>query len=98
MSCGLETTPVPVSVTVEVAPVAELLTTVSLPVTAPAVVGAKVTGTASVCPAVSVLGSAVEAMENPVPLTDRELIVTEAAPEEVSVTDCDLVVPSVTLP
>jgi hypothetical protein len=87
VSFGVVATPVPVSVTVEVTPVVELLTTVSLPLIAPAVLGAKVIGMASVCPGVRVLGRVVAAIENPVPLTESELIVTDAVPEEVNVTD-----------
>ena len=91
-------TPVPESVTVDVVPVFELLTIFNVPVTAPAAVGANVTGITSVCPAVKVAGRAVEGIEKPVPVTERELIVTAAVPEEVSVTDNALEVPSLTLP
>ena len=91
-------TPVPARLTVEVVPVAELLTMVSLPVRLPAVVGLKVIGIASVCPDVSVFGKAVAAIENPVPVTAMELIVREPVPDEVRVSDRALDVPSVTLP
>ena len=83
---------------VEVAPVVELLTTVSLPVRLPAVVGLKVTGIASVCPGASVLGKAVAAIEKPVPVTASELMETDEPPEEVSVKVSALEDPSVTLP
>jgi len=95
---GTGATPVPESVTVEVAPLVELLTMVSLPVTEPAAVGAKAIGIASVWPGLSVLGSVVEAIENPVPLKVRELMVTAVVPDELRVTDNDLDIPSVTLP
>ena len=99
VSCGVVVAvPVPVRVTVEVAPVFELLTTVSLPLTAPAVLGANVIGMASVCPGVRVLGRVVATMENPVPVSARELMVTAAVPEEVRVIDRALEVPSVMLP
>jgi hypothetical protein len=94
----VEATPVPESVTAEVDAVIELLTMASLPVTAPAVLGAKVIGIANVCPGVKVLGSVVAAIEKPVPTTERELIVTAVVPDDVKVTDSALDVPSVTLP
>jgi hypothetical protein len=89
---------VPVNVTAEVGAVVELLTMVSLPVTAPAVLGAKVIGMANVCPGVRVLGSVVAVIENPVPMAEREVIVTAAVPVDVNVTDNALDVPSVMLP
>jgi hypothetical protein len=90
--------PVPVRVTVEVAPVVALLLMVILPVAAPAVVGANVTGRDRDCPAERVIGRLVAPSENPVPVIAAELTVTEPVPEEVSVTDSDLLVASVTLP
>ena len=90
--------PVPESVTVDVAPVVELLTIFSVPLTAPAEVGAKVTGIASVCPAARVAGRVIAGIENPVPVTERELIVTGTVPDEVTVTDKALEVPSLMLP
>jgi len=98
VSCGVEVTPVPESATVDVGAVVELLPMVSLPVTAPAVLGAKVIGMANVCPGVRVLGNVVAAIENPVPVTERELIVTAVVPDDVKVTDSALDVPSVTFP
>lgn len=82
----------------EVAPTAELLTIVSFPVEAPATVGAKVIGIANVWPGVSVFGSAVEAIEKPVPVKLRELIVTAVVPEELSVRERDFEVPFVIFP
>ena len=91
-------TPVPVRATVEVAPVVELLLMVMFPVSAPAVVGANVTGRDSVWPGERVFGRPVEPSENPVPEIAAEFTVTAAVPDEVSVTASDLVVASVTLP
>jgi hypothetical protein len=90
--------PVPESVTVKVVPVEELLPIVNLPATAPAVLGANVTGIANVCPGLKVLGKVPAAMVNPVPLTAAELIVTAEVPDEVNVSDSALDDPSVTLP
>jgi hypothetical protein len=44
------------------------------------------------------MGMLLATIEKPVPETDRELIVTAAVPEEVSVTDKALEVPSAMLP
>ena len=90
--------PVPLSVTTELAPVVELLLIVNLPVTAPAVWGAKVTWTVSDWPIARVRGRPLATIENPVPVTERELIVTAAVPDDVKVNDKALEVPSVTLP
>ena len=90
--------PVPERVTVKVAPVVELLTIFNAPLTAPAVFGAKVIGIVIDCPEATALGMAVEAIENPVPVTDTELIVTALLPDEVTVTDKVFEVPSFTLP
>ncbi len=94
----MDEVPVPVSATVAVAPVDELLLIVRVPVRAVAVTGAKVTGMASVWPGVKVLGKPVVVAENAVPLTAMELMVTAEVPDEVRVTERAFVVPSVTLP
>ena len=60
--------------------------------------GAKVIGIASVCPGAKVLGRPVVPRENPVPLIAAALIVTAEVPEDVSVSERALVLPSVTLP
>jgi hypothetical protein len=91
-------TPTPLSVTTELAPVVELLLIVSLPVTDPAVVGAKVTCTVSDWPPGRVMGKPLATTENPVPVTERELIFNGPVPDDVNVTDNALEVPSVMLP
>ena len=95
---GVVAVPVPLNATVAVEPVVEVLPMVKAPVTVPAVVGAKVTGTTRVWPTARVLGKVVAAIENPDPVTASDLIVTAAVPDEVRVTESDLDVPSVMLP
>jgi hypothetical protein len=98
VSCDVVATPIPVSAIVEVVPEAALLVIVILPVTAPAVLGANVTGIDRVCPGANVLGKPVVPRVNPVPVIVAELTVTAAVPEEVSVTASAFDVASVTLP
>jgi hypothetical protein len=78
--------------------VVELLLTTRLPVTAPAVLGVKVTGRTSVCPEVSVFGSVAAPRENPVPEIASELMIRGAVPEDVMVSERDFEVPVVTEP
>src|SRR6202020_1833443 len=87
VSCGVVAVPVPLRATVKVGLVVEVLTTVSLPVNAPAVVGAKVTGTTTVWPGVRIMGRVVATIEYPVPETASEVIDTLAVPIEVKVSD-----------
>ena len=70
--------------TVEV-PVVELLSMVSLPTTAPLITGANVTGMASVCPGASVTGNTSMGIENPAPVMEPAVRVTEEVPAEVRV-------------
>ena len=98
VNCDVAATPVPESATLEVAFTAESLTIVSLPLTGPAVFGAKMTGRESVCPAERVFGRPVTASENPVPVIVADLTVTACAPEEVRVMERGLELPSTTLP
>ena len=90
--------PVPVTGTTAVAPVVELLLMVNVPVTAPAVVGAKLTDRVSDCPGARVAGSPVVGREKPVPVMEAELTVTAEVPVELNVSVSDFEDPSATLP
>jgi len=70
---------------------------VSVPVTAPAVMGADSTLSVTVCFGLSVRGKVAPDTLKPVPLTFAELIVTAAVPVEVNVTGSVEVAPTVTL-
>jgi hypothetical protein len=78
--------------------VAELFTSVSEPVTAPAVVGAKLTVNVEVPPAAIVRGVASPESPKPVPDSAALLIVRVADPGFEIVTVCVLVTPVVTFP
>ena len=90
--------PVPLRLTVEVVPVEELLVRVIFPLTAPAVVGLKAIARVADFPAVSVNGKLAPEKVKPVPLRDAALTVTEPVPDEVSVTDCEAVAATFTVP
>ena len=92
------TVPVPLREIVEVAPVAELLSMVSLPATAPAVWGSNAICRVSDWPADKVMGTLLATIEKPVPVIERELTVTAAVPDDFNVRGRSLAVPSVTLP
>jgi len=92
------TVPVPLSVTTEELPVVELLLMVNVPVTAPAVAGANLTDSVSVCPGDRVAANPVVGRENPVPVMEAELTVTAEVPVELNVRVSDFEDPSVTLP
>lgn len=79
--------PVPLRLITAVPLVEELLVIVSEPLAAPAVVGSKVTVNVTFCPGVRVTGKLAPETLNPAPVTAAALMVTEAVPEEVSVTD-----------
>ncbi len=66
----------------------ELVEIVSCPVALPTTVGLNVSVTFNDWPGFSVVGRLAEELENPVPVTPMELIVTEAVPVDVSVTVC----------
>jgi hypothetical protein len=70
---------------------------VTLPVTAPAVVGAKRTLPATLAPGASVKGRVKPVTLNPAPVTDNCETVKVAVPLFRSVSGCVLVVPVVTL-
>jgi hypothetical protein len=74
-----------------------VLAIVTLPVTLPADVGAKVTVSAIDCPAVSVCADVTPVVLKPAPDIVTCEIVTLEFPEFVSVTFCELVLPTVTL-
>ena len=90
--------PVPLRATVEVVPVEELLVRVSFPLAAPAVEGLKAIARVADCPVVSVNGKLAPEKVKPVPLRDAALTVTEPVPDEVSLTDCEAVAATFTVP
>jgi len=77
---------------------AALLTTEAVPVSVPAVVGAKTTPNDVVCPAASVKGSEMVVGLNPVPVMPILEMVTLELPVLERVTVCVAEVPSVRLP
>jgi hypothetical protein len=89
---------VPLSVIIAVGLFDELLVIVSLPVAAPALVGLKSTFKFVVCPGFRVTGMLLPDKLKPVPATVAALIVTDAAPVELRVTDCATGVFNATLP
>jgi len=90
--------PVPLRLTVAVGFVDELLVMVSLPVTAPVFAGFNCTVSVTACFGLNVTGKLAPETVKPVPDTVAALIVSEAVPLEVSVTDCVDEEPTVTLP
>jgi hypothetical protein len=78
--------PVPLRLIADVPPVEEVLTMVSDPVAAPAVVGSKTRFKVVDEPGFKVTGNVTPDIENPVPVSVAELIVTAPVPEEVNVT------------
>ena len=90
-------TPVPVRATAAVPLVEELLEMVSVPLAAPADVGANWTVSVAVWPALSVSGKLAPEIEKPVPDSVAELMVTAAVPVDDSVIDCEVVVLTATL-
>lgn len=99
INCGLvAVTPVLVRLIAAVAFVEELLLMVSVPVTAPAVMGADCTSSVIVCCGLRVSGKVAPDTLKPAPVSAAELIVTAAVPVEVSVTGSVEAAPTVTLP
>ena len=78
--------PVPLSETVAVLPLVELLMIVSCPVVAPVAVGLNCTCTVSVCEGFRVAGTVPPTNVKPAPLIVTELTVTGDVPVDVSVT------------
>lgn len=94
-SCGA---PEPLSPTVAVGFVDELLLTVSCPVADPTAVGSKVRVTDIVWPGFSVAGRLVGEAEKPLPVTVTEFTVTGPVPLDVNVTVCVVGLFTTTLP
>jgi hypothetical protein len=90
--------PVPLKAIVEVVPADELLVRVTVPLTAPAAVGSKLIASVAVAPAFSVNGKLTPESLKPLPLTVPALTVTASVPDEVSVTDWEVVDATFTVP
>jgi hypothetical protein len=90
-------TPVPVA-EITLGEFVALLTTETVPFTAPTTVGANTTESTVVCPAVSVIGVAIPFALNPAPTTATLEIVTLPVPEFVTVTVFVLLVPTFMFP
>lgn len=97
VSCGCAAVPVPLSAIARGEPAA-LLVMATLPVTAPAVVGANFTVNEVFCPALIVTGAVNPLMLNPVPEALAAEIVTLAVPVFVNVTGTEPALPSNRLP
>jgi len=78
---------VPLRLIAVVLPEEALLLIVNVPVTAPAVAGSKPTESVNDCPGFNVAGNVAPEMLKPLPDTDAALMVSEAVPDDVSVTD-----------
>ncbi len=76
----------------------QLLDKLTVPVAAPAAVGSNWTSRLAACPGLRVTGNTAPGIENPVPLTEAQLMVTTPVPDEVIVTDCVAGVFRLTLP
>ena len=81
-------TPVPVRLTAVVAPVDELLVSLSVPLTAPEAVGSNCTLRVALCPDAIVSGNVAPETENPVPETVAALTMTDADPVDDRVNVC----------
>jgi hypothetical protein len=91
-------TPVPLKATVDEAPPEESLASVSCPVTAPAAEGSNWTVRVAAWPGLKLRGKLAPEIEKPAPVSVAELMVTAAAPVEVTVTVCVAGVLTATLP
>ena len=87
MTSYFPATPVPLKLMVEVAPVEELLVSVSFPLAAPGAVGSNSIWSVVVCFGLRVSGKLIPNNVKPAPVVDPALIVRGALPEEVKVTD-----------
>ncbi len=90
--------PVPLRLMVDVAPLDELLISVTVPLTAPAAVGLNTISSVAVWPGFRVSGKLTPEIVKPAPLTEPALNVTAAVPDEVSVIDAVPVAPTATVP
>jgi len=97
-NCGFDAVPVPLKDTVVELPVDELLVIVSCPLADPAAVGLNVTDTVSDWFGFSVTGKVPATSVNAAPLIEIEFTVTGPVPEDVSVRDCVVELPTATLP
>jgi hypothetical protein len=97
-SCGLDDVPVPLRLTVLVAPEAELLCIVKTPVTAPATVGANFTVSFTAVDGFRVSGSDAPVMVKPAPDIDAAVIFTALVPVDFKVKVCVAEEPTATLP
>jgi len=98
VSAGKADVPVPLRAITAEEPVEELLVMVSVPATAPALVGSNCTLRVAVWPAVRVSGSVTPDTVKPVPVSASAVTTTGAVPEEVKVTVCTVGVFSATEP
>lgn len=90
--------PVPLRLTLDVPPVAELLVKVICPLAVPAVDGSNATVTLAVCPGVRVAGKLAPESLNPVPLNAAELTMSVSVPVDCRVTDLVTAVFNATAP
>ncbi len=90
--------PVPLRLIADVAPLDELLLSVTVPLTAPAAVGLNTISSVAVWPGFRVSGKLTPEIVYPAPLTEPALNVTAAVPDEVSVIDAVPVAPTATVP
>jgi len=97
-SCGCDDVPVPLRVTLLVAPVVELLEKVKAPVTAPAVVGANFTVSFTEAVGFRVSGRDAPEIVKPAPEMDAAVTVTGLVPVDVTVRVCVAEEPTATLP
>jgi hypothetical protein len=88
LSVPAAASPVPLKLTSAVPLVGAFVTTVSVPVAAPAVAGSNFTSTVTEFPGFSVTGKLCPAIVNPAPATVAELMVKAAVPDDSSVTNC----------
>ena len=89
---------VPLSATVAVLPVEELLLIVSCPLALPVLLGSNCTCRVRDCVGFSVTGKLPPTIEKPAPVIAAELTVTGAVPVDVRVSDCVVDVFTVTPP
>ncbi len=89
---------VPLRLMLDVAPLDELLVSVTVPLTAPAAVGLNTISSVAVWPGFRVSGKLTPEIVYPAPLTEPALNVTAEVPDEVSVIDAVPVAPTATVP
>jgi len=87
VNCGFDVAPVPLSATVAVFPLDELLATFSVPLAVPDAVGENTTETVSDCPGFNVVGKVPAIAFNVAPITETEFTVTGPVPVELNASD-----------